>query len=68
MTNATHIISLCAEIEQLEQRMKQVTISNQYAVTHECEILLGEKYNELMNWVDFFHVEKIENGRITLRP
>lgn len=61
MIDVDHIINLYAEINKLEQRMKQVTIANNYAVTRECEILLGVKYNELMNLIEKHGILKIDD-------
>lgn len=60
-------IRLCNEILQLEERLKNITISDAHIIKVEIERELGEKYNQLMSWVEIHKVEKISNNKAFTR-
>jgi hypothetical protein len=66
LINSEKIIRLCAEIEKWEDRMKTVTVRDNYAVFRECELNLGFLYNQLMLLCEEHNITKIENGLIYL--
>jgi len=58
-----NFVRLCNDILILEEKLRSITISDSYLIKIEIENELGQKYNELMCWVEKNEVEKIEMKR-----